>query len=104
LYSDDLHRRSSLENFNRLIMRDLVPAGENSQKSRSSTKCRICPEYRRHRADASIGFYINFVVMALVIIVATRGRLSYQRYLGETARPSPLTDREQEQGEVHASV
>ena len=104
MYSDDLHRRSSLENFNRLIMRDVVPAGENSQKSRSSTRCRICPENRRHSADAPIGFYISFVVAALVIIVATRGRLSYKRYQRETALPAPVTDKEQEKAEARASV
>ncbi len=104
MYSDDLHRRSSLENFNRLIMRDVVPAGENSQKSRSSTRCRSCPENRRHRADAPIGFDISFVVVALVIIVATRGRLSSERYQRETALPAPVLDREQEQGEARASV
>ncbi len=41
-----------------------------------------------------------WVVAAVLIIAATRGRLSYQRYLRETALPAPLSDREQEQGEV----
>ena len=53
-------------------------------------------------------FYLNrtlvLIVMAGVIIAATRGRLSYQRYLRETALPAPLTDREQEQEEVRMSV
>ncbi len=42
-----------------------------------------------------------FVVGALLIIAATRGRLSYQR---ETALPAPVTDREQEKGEARTSV
>lgn len=45
-----------------------------------------------------------WVVVAVLIIAATRGRLSYQRYLRETALPAPLTGREQEQGEVRTSV
>jgi uncharacterized protein len=42
-----------------------------------------------------------FVVVALVIIAATRGRLSYQR---ETALSGPRTDREQEPGTAGTSV
>jgi len=49
-------------------------------------------------------WFLAWVVVALFIIVATRGRLSYQRYLRETARPSPGTDREQVKGEVRTSV
>jgi membrane protease YdiL (CAAX protease family) len=37
---------------------------------------------------------IVVVVVALLIILATRGRLSYQRYLRETALPAPVTDQE----------
>ncbi len=40
--------------------------------------------------------YIVLVVVALLIILATRGRLSYQRYQRETALPAPVADREQE--------
>jgi hypothetical protein len=32
MYNDDLYRRSSLDNLNRLIMRGLVPVRENTQK------------------------------------------------------------------------
>jgi len=45
-----------------------------------------------------------WIVVAVLIIAATRGRLSYQRYLRETALPAPLTDRKQEQGEARMSV
>jgi membrane protease YdiL (CAAX protease family) len=45
-----------------------------------------------------------WVVVAVLIIAATRGRLSYQRYQRETAFPAPLTGREQEQGEARTSV
>jgi hypothetical protein len=41
-----------------------------------------------------------WVVVALLIIAATRGRLSYQRYLRETALPAPVT----EKGEARTSV
>ena len=51
-----------------------------------------------------LGLLLTEIVVAVVIIAATRGRLSYQRYLRETARPSPLTEREQEQEEVRRSV
>lgn len=44
------------------------------------------------------------IVVAGVIIAATRGRLSYQRYLRETALPAPLTDQKQEQEEIRRSV
>ena len=47
---------------------------------------------------------LTLIVVAGVIIAATRGRLSYQRYLRETALPAPLTDQEQEQEEVRMSV
>ena len=40
--------------------------------------------------------YIVLVVVALLIILATRGRLCYQRYQRETALPAPVADREQE--------
>jgi hypothetical protein len=36
---------------------------------------------------------IALIGMALLVIVATRGRLSYQRYQRETALPAPGTDR-----------
>jgi hypothetical protein len=41
---------------------------------------------------------IVLIGLAVVIIAATRGRLSYQRYQREMARPSPVTDGGQEQG------
>ena len=47
---------------------------------------------------------LAWVVVAVLIIAATRGRLSYQRYLRETALPAPLTGREQEKGEAGMSV
>jgi hypothetical protein len=47
---------------------------------------------------------IVLIGLALLIIVATRGRLSYKHYQRETARPSPLTHREQEQGEAPKSL
>jgi uncharacterized protein len=48
--------------------------------------------------------YIVLVVVALLIILATRWRLSYQRYQRETALPAPVTDREQELGTAGTSV
>ncbi len=48
--------------------------------------------------------YIGWIVVALLIILATRGRLSYQRYQRETALPAPVTDREQELGTAGTSV
>ena len=51
-----------------------------------------------------LSWILVWVVVALLVIAATRGRLSYQRYLRETALPAPGTDREQEKGEVRTSV
>lgn len=39
---------------------------------------------------------IVFILVAVLVIVATRGRLGYQRYQRETALPAPVTDREPE--------
>jgi CAAX protease family protein len=52
----------------------------------------------------NVNIYLVFVVAAVLIIMATRGRLSYQRDPRETAHPAPVTDREQEKGEAHASA
>jgi CAAX protease family protein len=52
----------------------------------------------------NVNVYLSFVVVALLIIAATRGRLSYQHYQRETALPAPVTDRGQEKGEVRTSV
>jgi uncharacterized protein len=52
----------------------------------------------------SLSTLLAWIVVAVLIIAATRGRLSYQRYLRETALPAPLADREQEQGEVRMSA
>jgi uncharacterized protein len=41
---------------------------------------------------------IVLIGLAVLIIAATRGGLSYQRYQREMARPSPVTDGGQEQG------
>lgn len=51
-----------------------------------------------------LSLVLVFVVAALLIIAATRGRLSYQHYQRETALPAPVTDREQEKGEAGTSV
>ena len=48
--------------------------------------------------------YIVLIVVALLIILATRGRLSYQRYQRETALSAPVPDREQEIGTPGTSV
>jgi uncharacterized protein len=48
--------------------------------------------------------YIVMIVVALLIILATRGRLSYQRYQRETALSGPIPDREQEPGTPGTSV
>jgi membrane protease YdiL (CAAX protease family) len=42
--------------------------------------------------------FLVWVVLALLIIAATRGRLSYQRYLRETALPAPVMDQVQKPG------
>jgi hypothetical protein len=52
----------------------------------------------------NVNVYLIFVAAAVLIIVATRGRLSYERYLRETVLPAPVTDREGEKGEARASV
>jgi membrane protease YdiL (CAAX protease family) len=51
-----------------------------------------------------LSWLLVWVVVALLVIAATRGRLSYQRYLQEMKRPSPGVDREQEKDEVRTSV
>jgi hypothetical protein len=51
-----------------------------------------------------VNVYLVFVVVAMLIIAATRGHLSYERYLRETVLPAPVTDREGEKGEARASV
>jgi CAAX protease family protein len=51
-----------------------------------------------------LSLLLAWIVVAVLIIAATPGRLSYQRYLWETSLPTPLTDREQEKGEVRMSV
>jgi uncharacterized protein len=52
----------------------------------------------------NVNIYLVFVVAAVLIIAATRGRLSYERYQRESALPAPVTDREQEKGEVGTFV
>jgi len=47
---------------------------------------------------------ICFVVVALLIIAATRARLGYQRSQRETTLPTSRTEREQEPGTAHPSV
>lgn len=42
-------------------------------------------------AGLGLSWFLVWVVVALLVIAATRGRLSYQRYQRETARPSPGT-------------
>jgi hypothetical protein len=48
--------------------------------------------------------YLCFVVVAVLIIVATRGRLSYERYERESALPVSRTERDQESSPVPTSV
>jgi len=48
--------------------------------------------------------YAVFAVMALIIIVATRGYLCYDRYLRETGLPALVTDGEQEKGHAGLSL
>lgn len=45
-----------------------------------------------------------WVVVALLILAATRGRLSYQRYLTKGALPTLVKDRKQEKGKARASA
>jgi membrane protease YdiL (CAAX protease family) len=75
--------------------------------SSNATTGVLPPEFFPSLAGNTLIFtswFLAWVVVALLIIVATRGRLSYQRYLRETARPWPGTDREQVKGEVRTSV
>ena len=51
----------------------------------------------------NVNVYLVFVVAAVLIITATRGHLSYERYQQEKALPTPVTGREGE-GEVRTSV
>jgi membrane protease YdiL (CAAX protease family) len=51
-----------------------------------------------------LSWILVWVVVALLVIAATRGRLSYQRSLRETARSTPGVDREQQKDEVRTSV
>ncbi len=52
----------------------------------------------------SLSLLLTWIVVAVLIIATTQGRLSYQRYLRETALPAPPTDREQEKDEVPIAV
>jgi CAAX protease family protein len=52
----------------------------------------------------NVNVYLVFVVVALLIIAATRGHLSYERYQRETVSPAPFTDQEQEKGAVRTSI
>jgi CAAX protease family protein len=56
---------------------------------------RLFPSLPGH-APVFQSLYIVLIVVALLIILATRGRLSYQRYQHETALTAPVPDREQE--------
>jgi membrane protease YdiL (CAAX protease family) len=47
-----------------------------------------------------LSWLLVWVVVALFVIAATRGRLSYHRYLLEMRGPSPGVDRKQEKDEV----
>jgi membrane protease YdiL (CAAX protease family) len=51
-----------------------------------------------------LSWILVWVVVALLVIVATRGRLSYQRSLEETTRLSPGTAQEQEKDQVCTPV
>jgi CAAX protease family protein len=51
-----------------------------------------------------LSLLLIWIVVAVLLIVVTRGRLSYQRYLRETALPAPPTDQVQEQSEARMSV
>jgi CAAX protease family protein len=51
-----------------------------------------------------MSWVLVWVVVALIVIAATRGRLSYLRYQRETALPAPGTDLEQEKGKVGTPV
>jgi membrane protease YdiL (CAAX protease family) len=48
--------------------------------------------------------YLCFVVLALLIIAATRGGLGYRRDLREAALPTPQVHREQEPAAAHTSL
>jgi hypothetical protein len=52
----------------------------------------------------SLSRLLAWIVVAVILIAATWGRLSYQRYLRETALPAARTGREQEQGETRVSA
>jgi len=52
----------------------------------------------------NVNVYLVFVAAAVLIIVATRGRLGYDHSQRETVLPAPVTDREQKPGTVGTSV
>lgn len=52
----------------------------------------------------SLSVLLVWIWVAVLLLAVTRGRLSYQRYLRETALPAPFTEQEQEQGEARASL
>ena len=64
---------------------------------------RLFPSLPGH-APVFQSLYIVLIVVALLIILATRGRLSYQRYQRETALSASVLDREQETGTPGTSV
>ncbi len=52
----------------------------------------------------SLSLFFAWIVVAVLIIAVTGGRLSYQRYLRETAIPAPVTTQEQEKDEVTTTI
>jgi membrane protease YdiL (CAAX protease family) len=51
-----------------------------------------------------LSWVLVWVVVALLVIVATHGRLSYKHYLRKTTRQLPVMDWEQKKGDAHISV
>jgi uncharacterized protein len=51
-----------------------------------------------------LSWLLVWIVVALLVIVVTRGRLSYQGYLLESEKPLSIMDREQKKGEVRTFV
>lgn len=62
----------------------------------------LFPSFARH-APVLQSLYIVRIVVALLIILATRGHLSYQRYQREMASSVPGIDEEQEHRSRHSS-
>ena len=78
-----------------LLLAMLLTASSNT--AFNTFLLRLFPSLPGH-APVFQSLYIVLIVVALLIILVTRGCLSYQRYQRETVLTAPVLDREQEPG------